>query len=287
MSPPVVESQKKAPFIVGVAGGSSAGKKVVCQMILDRLAERCGSARFVVEGSSGAGSEQSAGEVDVKVSVAFLSLEDFYRQLNDEERKAAEEGRFNFDHPNAFDWCLLQQTLEQLKLGNPVSIPHFDFKTHTRIEKFRSEQLVQPDIVLFEGILALYNKAVCDALDMKVFVDVDSDTRLAQRVTLDTSVRFEYTLDRVLADYLRYVKPSYDDFVEPSKRKADVVIPRGPSNTVAVEMLADHVHDVLLERLELAPASIHVRQASGSATWASRETVLAPPAYVTRPLAMQ
>ncbi|CAG8439837.1 7375_t:CDS:2 [Ambispora gerdemannii] len=181
----------RSPFLIGVAGGSASGKKTVCNMIMERLNKHTKAVRKVV----------------------VISLGDFYREFSDDEKELAEKGQFNFDHPNAFDFDLVEKVVEELKAGKAVTLPSYDFDTRTR--NLSARHLSPPDVVLFEGILILYEKKIRDSLSMKIFVHVDSDTRLAQRVLQDTTQRHHYPLEYVLNQYIKYVKPAYEDFVLP------------------------------------------------------------------------
>ncbi|KAJ3147794.1 Uridine-cytidine kinase 2 [Geranomyces variabilis] len=216
--------ERRTPFVIGVAGGASSGKKTVCQMIMDRLLERDSS---------------------IGVKVVLIKMEDFYRELEGEEAKAAAAGLYNFDHPNAVDFPLLEQCLEDILHGRPTNIPQYDFHLNRRLAT--TTRIVAPDVVIVSGIFMLYKRRVRDALKLRVFVDVDSDVRLARQVVRDTEVRYQMQLEAVLTAYLKYVKPSFEDFILPSKKFADVIIPRGQENTVAIDLLTQHIIDILDE----------------------------------------
>ncbi|CAG8455011.1 3093_t:CDS:10 [Ambispora leptoticha] len=213
----------RSPFIIGVAGGSASGKKTVCDMIIERLRKHANAVREVV----------------------VMSLGDFYREFSEEEKELAKKGEFNFDHPNAFDFDLVEKVIEDLKAGKAVTLPSYDFDTRTRNPS--AQHISPPDVVLFEGILILYEKRIRDSFSLKIFVDVDSDIRLAQRVLQDTEQRHHYPLEQVLNQYIKYVKPAYEDFVLPTKKTSDVIIPRGADNVAAIDLITSHIEDVLRE----------------------------------------
>ncbi|KAJ3188921.1 Uridine-cytidine kinase 2 [Gaertneriomyces sp. JEL0708] len=239
--PPLALRPGPKPFVIGVAGGGSSGKKTVCKMIMERLLER----------------DESAG-----VKVLFIKMEDFYKDLDDDAKQLADVGAYNFDHPSAVDFRLLETCLEDILNGHSASIPQYDFSSHTRLPD--SHIAERPDVVIFSGIYMLYKKRIRDALDLKVFVDVDSDTRLARQVIRDTEVRYRKPLEGVLEYYLNYVKPSFEDFILPSKKFADVIIPRGQENEVAIGLLAEHIGELLEERSKDPETLVAVTGSSGS-----------------------
>lgn len=210
----------RKPFIIGIAGGTCCGKTEVCKKIVQRVTE----------------------ETKENKKVITLAQTSFYRQLSDEERQLAQAGKFNFDHPNAFDDDLLLSVLKQLKQGRSVEMQKFDYNTNSREAK--PSIMESADVILLEGILVLFNKDIRDLLDMKIFVDTDCDTRLARRVLRDTVER-KRDIDSVLNNYTTFVKRSFEDFALPTKRYADVIIPRGADNVVAVDVIVQHIRDLL------------------------------------------
>jgi len=215
-----VERERKPPFILGVAGGTASGKTSVCQMIMNALKDR---------------------------RVALVSQDSFYRPLTTEEKETVSE--YNFDHPDAFDWTLLHQTLSELrnqpKLGKPVEIPLYDFVVHARMPE--SNTIYGADIIILEGILVFYPPELRELFDMKIFVDADADTRLARRVIRDINHRGRDVMG-VLRQYEKFVKPSFDEYISPTKKYADVIIPRGADNIVAIDLIAQHIRTQLSER---------------------------------------
>lgn len=174
--------------------------------------------------------------------IIILEHNNFYREFTKEEKQLANGGKFNFDHPNAFDDELVLKSIVQLKEGKTVTIPTYNIATHSRDNNCKT--IYPADVILFEGILILYNKDIRDLLDMKIFVDTDCDTRLARRVLRDT-VEHKRDIDNVLNQYTTFVKRSFEDFALPTKRYADVIIPRGADNSVAVDVIVEHIQDIL------------------------------------------
>ncbi|KAL8475354.1 hypothetical protein ACS0TY_028145 [Phlomoides rotata] len=203
----------KLPFIIGVAGGTASGKTTVCDLIISQLHDQ---------------------------RVVLVNQDAFYRSLNNEQLKKVSE--YNFDHPDAFDTELLLSCMETLKHGRPVSIPNYDFKTHKSIEPSR---VVNPsDVIILEGILVLHDSRVRGLMNMKIFVDTDSDVRLARRIQRDT-VKRGRNVENVLDQYAKFVKPSFDEFILPSMKHADVIIPRGADNDVAIDLIVQHIRTKL------------------------------------------
>lgn len=196
-------------LVVGVAGGSGSGKSTVAQSIARAL------------GTDAA---------------AIIDMDAYYRDfahLTAEELRAV-----NWDHPDALDLELLAAHLEQLAAGNPIHKPRYDFTLHRR----RAEaELVEPrPVVIVEGILLFADARVRAACEMKVFVDAEADLRLIRRLRRDMRERAR-PLEEILEQYLTTVRPMHEEFVEPSKRHADIIVPRGGHNEVAVEMLVANI----------------------------------------------
>jgi len=133
------------------------------------------------------------------------------------QRKKVHSGDYNFDHPDAFDWNLLEETLRELRDGKAAKIPTYDFVTHSRKDETYSKTIYSIAIILFEGILAFYQPNIRDLMNMKIFVDTDADTRLSRRILRDISERGR-DLEGVLLQYQRFVKPSFDDYILPTKK---------------------------------------------------------------------
>ena len=149
--------------------------------------------------------------------------------MTDEEKSRAHKGRFNFDHPDAFDENLMFTTMKDILDGKKVTINLYDYRTNS-ISPNQTITIYPADVVLFEGILVFYFPAIRELFHMKLFVDTDSDTRLARRVPRDINERGR-DLDQVLNQYMLFVKPAFEEFCSPTKKFADVIIPRGADNT--------------------------------------------------------
>ncbi|ESW23668.1 hypothetical protein PHAVU_004G066400, partial [Phaseolus vulgaris] len=199
----------KQPFFIGVAGGTASGKTTVCNMINTQLRDQ---------------------------RVVLISQDSFYHTLSDQTLQKVNE--YNFDHPDAFDTKLLLSTMEKLKCGQPVDIPNYDFKNHKRIESAR--QVHAGDIIILEGILVLHDQGVRNNLNMKIFVDEDSDVRLSRRMKR-LAIDHGRNVENVLEQYSRFVKPSFEDFVLPTKKYADIIIPSGGDNDVAIDLIVQNI----------------------------------------------
>jgi len=203
------------PLIIGIAGGTGSGKSTV--------------ARRIAEALTGA-------------SVLSLDMDAYYRNRSDltlDERR-----HLNWDHPDAFDIDLLLSHLEALAARRPIAKPVYDYVSHLRAE--RTEPLEPADVVVIDGILLFVDARVRDRCDVKVFVDTEADIRLVRRIRRDMRVRGR-PLDEILEQYLGTVRPMHQEFVEPSKQFADVIIPRGGHNDVGIGMIVARIHQRLRE----------------------------------------
>jgi len=210
---------QRSPFIIGVAGGTASGKTSVCEKIMHKL-----------------------GDV-YKRHVAMISQDAFYRDLTDAEKSSAYKGEFNFDHPDAFDLQLMSSTLQQLRTGHEIKLPVYDFRNHCR-QPHETKNVDPADVILVEGILVFYDPVIRELFNMKLFVDCDPDTRLARRVLRDTRDRGR-DLQNVLHQYLDLVKPAFEEFCQPTKKYADVIIPRGADNDIAIDLIVQHIQELL------------------------------------------
>lgn len=211
------------PLIIGIAGGTGSGKSTVARKVAEALPE---------------------------ASVAFLEMDAYYRDFR--HLTLEQLHHVNWDHPDAFDVELLTTHLEALSRGERVEMPIYEFASHSRSPRTRA---IQPaDVVVVDGILLLSDPSVRELCDVKVFVDADPDIRLIRRIRRDTAVRGR-TLESVLEQYLTTVQPMHLQFVEPSKRYADVIVPRGGSNTVAIEMIVAKIQRRLDARRTAREAS--------------------------------
>ncbi|PRQ54240.1 putative transferase [Rosa chinensis] len=204
----------KQPFVIGVSGGTASGKTTVCDMIIQQLHDH---------------------------RVVLVNQDSFYRGLTPEESERVHE--YNFDHPDAFDTEQMLECVQKLKSGQSVQVPIYDFKIHRRSsDSFR--QVNASDVIILEGILVFHDQRVRNLMNMKIFVDTDADVRLARRLRRDTVERGR-NVDSVLEQYAKFVKPAFDDFVLPSKKYADVIIPRGGDNHVAIDLIVQHIRTKL------------------------------------------
>jgi uridine kinase len=189
-----------------VAGGSGSGKTTVALKILERV-----------------GFDR----------IAYLSHDAYYRDASN--LPPAERAQLNFDHPDSLDNDLLIGQLKQLQVGLPVETPVYDFKTHSRLAETR--RIDPQPVILVEGILIFADKQLRELMDVKIFVDTDADLRFIRRLQRDIGERGRAP-ESVIQQYLRTVRPMHLEFVEPSKRYADVIIPEGGFNEVAIDMVA-------------------------------------------------
>ncbi|XP_066527142.1 uridine-cytidine kinase-like 1 isoform X2 [Hoplias malabaricus] len=226
-------TQSKEAFVIGLCGGSASGKTTVARKIIEAL--------------------------DVPW-VVHLSMDSFYKNLTEEQQVLAKSNDFNFDHPDAFDFVLLVHTLHKLKQGKSVKIPVYDFTTHGRQKEWKT--VYGASVIIFEGIMSFADKELLKLLDMKIFVDTDSDIRLVRRLRRDITERGR-DIDGVIKQYNKFVKPAFEQYIEPTMRLADIVVPRGGWNTVAIDLIVQHVHSQLEERelsVRAALASAHQAQ---------------------------
>jgi uridine kinase len=195
----------RVPIAVGIAGGTASGKTTVARKIREALAP---------------------------APLAFLDQDAYYKDLP--ELTLEERGEVNFDHPDAFDTELLVAHIRELKAGRGVEKPTYDFVTYTRGQ--HSVRVEPGEILLVEGILVLQIEAIRKELDVRIFVDAEDDVRIIRRLTRDIKERGR-NFDHVVAQYFRHVRPMHMGFVEPSKRHADIIVPHGGNNEIAIEML--------------------------------------------------
>uniref|UniRef100_G3PEB0 Uridine-cytidine kinase n=1 Tax=Gasterosteus aculeatus aculeatus TaxID=481459 RepID=G3PEB0_GASAC len=205
----------KEAFVIGLCGGSASGKTTVANKIIEAL--------------------------DVPW-VVLLSMDSFYKVLNKDEQELAAKNEYNFDHPDAFDFELLVSVLRKLKKGKSIKVPVYDFTSHCRRKEWK--KVYGANVVIFEGILAFANKELLKLLDMKVFVDTDSDVRLIRRLKRDISQRGR-NIGGIIKQYNKFVKPAFEQYIEPTVQSADIVVPRGGENFVALDLIVQHVHSQL------------------------------------------
>ncbi len=213
MTPEKGRTHSPAPIVIGVAGGTAAGKSAVVQELVRAV-----------------GSE----------SVAVIEHDSYYRDqgtLSQEQRL-----QLNYDHPDALETPLLIDHLGQLLKGYPVDVPTYCFSTHTRLPATR--QVDPRQVIVLVGVLILVDPELRELLDIRAYVDADEDIRLIRRLRRDMAQR-DRSLDSVINQYLDSVKPMHREFVEPSKRHAHLIIPEGAENRVAIDLLVSKVQSVL------------------------------------------
>ncbi|WP_371400103.1 uridine kinase [Streptococcus pyogenes] len=205
----------KKPIIIGVTGGSGGGKTSVSRAILDSFPN---------------------------ARIAMIQHDSYYK---DQSHMSFEERvKTNYDHPLAFDTDFMIQQLKELLAGRPVDIPIYDYKKHTRSNTtFRQDP---QDVIIVEGILVLEDERLRDLMDIKLFVDTDDDIRIIRRIKRDMMERGR-SLESIIDQYTSVVKPMYHQFIEPSKRYADTVIPEGVSNVVAIDVINSKIASILGE----------------------------------------
>jgi uridine kinase len=201
------------PLMIGIAGGTGSGKTTVTYKILERL--------------------------DMN-KVTVIQHDSYYKDISVFNDKSPD--KINFDHPDALETSLLIKHLKKLRHGETIHQPLYDFKTYTRSNETVT---VQPrNIIIVEGILIFVEKELRDLMDIKIYVDTDDDERLLRRLRRDLIERGR-NIEAVINQYISTVKPMHLDFVEPSKKWADVIIPKGGENTVAIDMVAAKIKELL------------------------------------------
>ena len=201
--------------IIGIAGGTGSGKTTVVRKIAQALPPHC---------------------------VAVVPIDSYYNDttnMTPEERKA-----INFDHPDAFDWKLLTEHVKKLKNGEAVEQP-----TYSYIESNRQKETIHVEpkpVIIIEGIMALHNKKLRDAMDLKIFVDTDNDVRLIRNIRRDVLERGR-TVEMVLDRYEKVLKPMHEQFIEPTKKFADLIIPWGGDNRTGIHILKTYIEGIVVK----------------------------------------
>ena len=199
-------------IIIGIAGGTGSGKTTLTRKLKERFGQ----------------------------DVSVISHDNYYKRHD--ELPYEERCKLNYDHPDSFDTELMVQHLQALRRGEAVEVPVYNYAIHNRSDQTIT---VRPaPVIIVEGILIFASPELCELMDLKVFVDTDADVRILRRIVRDVKARGR-TLDSVVTQYLTTVKPMHEQFVEPSKRKADLIVPEGGRNEVALDMLIKWVSNHL------------------------------------------
>ena len=197
-------------LIIGIAGGTGSGKTTVVKKIIESLPQ---------------------GEV------VLLPLDSYYKDSSNVP--ADRRQLINFDHPNAFDWDLLHEHVKALREGKDIEEPTYDYITSSRLPE--TLHIEPREVIIVEGILALYDQKLRDMMDLKIFVDADPDERLIRVIKRDMKSRGR-TAEMVMERYMRVLKPMHEQFIDPCKSFADLIVPQGGSNLVAIDILAMFIH---------------------------------------------
>ncbi|MFP9192827.1 uridine kinase [Natronosalvus vescus] len=199
-------------FVIAIAGGTGAGKTTVSRAVADTVGE----------------------------GVTRIPLDNYYEDLShlayDERREV------NYDHPDAFEWELIREHLDALSMGQPIEMPHYDFEIHNRKEE--TVRVEPTEVIVVEGILALYDEILLEMLDLRVYVMTDADVRILRRIQRDVIDRGR-DLEGVIDQYLETVKPMHERFVAPTKKHADIIIPEGV-NRMAIDLLTEKIEAELV-----------------------------------------
>ena len=195
-------------IVIGVAGGTGSGKTTLVKALMNRFGE----------------------------NITVLSHDNYYKQHN--ELTYEERAKLNYDHPDAFDTDMMIEHLRLLKQGVAIDCPTYDFTVHNRAEGILH---IEPEkVIVVEGILIFQDLELCREMDIKIFVDTDADVRLCRRIRRDVRKRGR-TIESVIDQYLTTVKPMHEQFVEPSKKNADLIVPEGGKNLIALEMIVGRI----------------------------------------------
>ena len=208
----VSDSPAPRPYIIGVAGGSNSGKTTIAQRLADTI-----------------GGDQ----------LSLIRLDSYY--VDELDKPIEVRAATNYDHPDAFDWELLNDHLAALALGASVEIPIYDYTNYRRSNS--TVVVLAARVIVVEGILVLWERRLRERFDLKIFVDTPADLRLIRRLRRDVAERGR-TTDSILDQYLETVRPAHERFIEPSKRYADVIIPEGGMNRPAIEVLLARVREL-------------------------------------------
>ena len=207
---------RKKPVLIGIAGGSGSGKTTVTRSIVNHFGED---------------------------SIVLIEQDSYYKDQSD--KPFEERLKTNYDHPFAFDNDYLIEHLQQLLNYEPIDIPVYDYTVHTRSEEVIH---IEPkDVIILEGILVLEDERLRNLMDIKLYVDTDADLRIIRRLLRDTKERGR-TMDSVIEQYVSVVRPMHNQFIEPTKRYADIIIPEGGSNVVAIDLIVTKIQSIIEQK---------------------------------------
>ena len=206
------------PVVIGIAGGTCSGKSSIANILIEAF-------RYTK-------------------SINIIKEDDYYKDQSDMPME--ERVKTNYNHPLAFDFDLMTEHIKKLINGESIEKPTYDYTVHNRSDK---TEIVHPsDVLIIEGLFALYNKEIRDIEDIKIFVDTPADVRFIRRLKRDVAERAR-TVDNITEQYLTTVKPMHDQFLEPTKQYADIIIPQGKSNTVAIDLLKTKINSIFNEKM--------------------------------------
>jgi uridine kinase len=192
-------------FFIGISGGTGSGKTSISKNIISRLS---------------------------KINIALIEQDFYYKDLSEIELK--ERSKINFDHPKSIDFNLMKEQLSQLLNGKDIEVPIYDFTTHTR--KNETQLINHQQLIIVEGIFSLFDSDICKMMDIKIYVDTDDDIRIIRRINRDINER-KRTLSSITTQYYNTVRPMHIQFVEPTKKYADIIIPGYGNNNIAVDLI--------------------------------------------------
>ena len=199
--------------IVGIAGGTASGKTTIVRKIKENFGD----------------------------DIVVINHDSYYKAHNDLSYE--DRSKLNYDHPDSFDTQMMIEDVKKLKNNEEVDIPVYDFSVHNRADA--TVHIVPKNVIILEGILVLENKELRDLMDIKVFVDTDADERLMRRIRRDMVERAR-SIESILNQYADTVKPMHEQFIEPSKKYADIIIPRGGENLTGISILQQHIKSMLV-----------------------------------------
>ncbi|KAK4108441.1 uridine kinase [Canariomyces notabilis] len=233
--------------IIGIAGSSGSGKSTLSQAIVNKL-----NLPWVV----------------------ILSIDSFYKSLDEESSKKAFRNEYDFDSPDALDFDVLVDRLRDLKAGKRAEIPVYSFEKHARLD--RTTSIYSPHVLILEGIFALYDPRILELMDMKIFCEADADTCLSRRILRDQRDRGR-DIEGIIKQWFTFVKPNFEKYVNPQKNVADIIVPRGVENHVAMSMVVQFIQQKLLEKSTHHRAALTRLEIGASSEPLSKKVVVLKP----------